>query len=372
MTARHNPMPRRELLQLAHTYKPEKHSIAGWLVSEKLDGTRCFWDGGLSRHVPTLQVPWAGIVNPKTGELKAKIKPVATGLWSRYGNPIMAPPWFLDSLPRSPLDGELWAGRGNFQLCRSICAGDTPDARFDQIRYAVYSTPSLPYIFANGEIKNPSMRLAVKLAEVQAWIDTRLPGLAGFVSVAAPATFADELDFLSENITEQHDHVFLHKQIQLPSDEDAAREAVSTFLTEVLDKGGEGVVLRNPNASWTPKRNKGSLKHKPFCDSEGIIVGFVAGKKGKQGNVLGKIGTLIMRWGGVEFEIGGGLSFAERELLGDRAFNYAAAHPGEVLPDWCDGKHLKRQQTITFKYRELSDSGIPKEGRFWRRRDGVE
>ncbi len=41
-------MPRRELLQLAHTYKPDKHKIAGWYISEKLDGTRCFWDGGLT------------------------------------------------------------------------------------------------------------------------------------------------------------------------------------------------------------------------------------------------------------------------------------------------------------------------------------
>jgi DNA ligase-1 len=231
----------------------------------------------------------------------------------------------------------------------------------------------LPYIFADGEVKNPGMRLAVKLAEVQAWIDTRLPELAGFASVASPATFADELDFLGENITPQHGHVFLHEQIQLPSDETDAREAVSTFLREVLDKGGEGVVLRNPNASWLPKRNAGSLKHKPFYDSEAVIIGFVAGKKGKQGNVLGKIGVLKVRWRDVEFEIGGGLSMTERELYGSGgAFNYAVEHPGEILPDWCDGKHLRRGQTITFKYRELSDSGIPKEGRFWRRRDGVE
>ncbi len=57
-------MMRRELLQLAHNYKPDKHKIAGWYISEKLDGTRCFWDGGLSRDVPTDQVPWASITDP--------------------------------------------------------------------------------------------------------------------------------------------------------------------------------------------------------------------------------------------------------------------------------------------------------------------
>ena len=131
---RRNQWRRREFLQLADHYDPHKHDVAGWFVSEKLDGTRCFWDGGLTRGLPTEQVPWASIIDPKTGEKKAKIKPVATGLWSRYGNPIMAPDWWLNQLPACPLDGELWAGRGKFQLCRSICGGDTPDERFSQDR----------------------------------------------------------------------------------------------------------------------------------------------------------------------------------------------------------------------------------------------
>jgi len=365
-------MSRRELLQLAHTYKPEKHDIAGWFISEKLDGTRCFWDGGLSRDVPTDQVPWASITDPKTGRLKAKIKPIATGLWSRYGNPIMAPDWFLNLLPCCPLDGELWAGRGNFQLCRSICAGDAPDPRFDRIQYAVYSTPALPYVFADGEIKNANMHRQIRWAEVESWISGRLDRLPDFASVDTPATFAGELAFLCENIPVQDDRVFLHRQVQLPQNAQDAREKVNAFLDKVLDQGGEGVVIRDPQASWFPKRNRGLLKYKPFDDSEATVIGFVAGKEGKQGNVLGKIGALKVRWRDVEFEIGSGLTMAERELFDDRAFDYAAAHPGEALPDWCDGKDLKRRQTITFKYRELSDDGVPKEARFWRRREGVE
>ena len=39
---------RREFLQLAERYDAEKHDAAGRYISEKLDGTRCFWDGGLS------------------------------------------------------------------------------------------------------------------------------------------------------------------------------------------------------------------------------------------------------------------------------------------------------------------------------------
>ena len=84
----------REFLQLAETYVAAKHGVGGYFLSEKLDGTRCFWDGGLSRGVPTEQVPWASLIDPKTGQKKTKIKPVATGLWSRYGNPIIAPDEF--------------------------------------------------------------------------------------------------------------------------------------------------------------------------------------------------------------------------------------------------------------------------------------
>ena len=114
------------------------------------------------------------IIDPKTGQKKAKIKPVATGLWSRYGNPIMAPDWWLNQLPSCPLDGELWAGRGKFQLCRSICGGDDPDDRFDQIVFAVYSSPPLTSIFGSGEIKNTNMVCTVDYLTIEAWIRQRL------------------------------------------------------------------------------------------------------------------------------------------------------------------------------------------------------
>ena len=169
-------MARREFLQLADHYDPSKHDVAGWFISEKLDGTRCFWDGGLSRGLPTEQVPWASVIDPKTGGKKAKIKPVATGLWSRYGNPIMAPDWWLNQLPSCPLDGELWAGRGKFQLCRSICGGDVPDERFDKIVFAVYSTPPLGAIFSTGQIKNANMVCNVDYLAAEAWIRRRLYG----------------------------------------------------------------------------------------------------------------------------------------------------------------------------------------------------
>ena len=56
----------------------------------------------------------------------------------------------------------------------------------------------------------------------------------------------------------------MHQQTKLIDDLEEAAEQVEAFLQKVLDQGGEGVVVRNPQATWTPKRHRGILKYKPF------------------------------------------------------------------------------------------------------------
>src|SRR5580658_9321513 len=53
--------------------------LTGWLMSEKLDGVRAYWDG--------------------------------KQFLSRQGNLYRAPDWFIEGLPSVPLDGELWIDR---------------------------------------------------------------------------------------------------------------------------------------------------------------------------------------------------------------------------------------------------------------------
>ena len=97
-------MARREFLQLADHYDPRKHDVAGWFVSEKLDGTRCFWDGGLTRGLPTEQVPWASRSStPRPARRKPRSSPwqpacgAATAIrsWPRTGGSTSFPavPW---------------------------------------------------------------------------------------------------------------------------------------------------------------------------------------------------------------------------------------------------------------------------------------
>lgn len=359
---------RREFLQLAKTLKAGKDKIAGWYVSEKLDGTRCFWDGGISRGLPTLSVPYASIIDPKTGNKKAKIKPTATGLWSRYGNPIIAPDWFLDRLPPCPLDGELWAGRGNFQLCRSICGGDTPDPRFDQIQYAAYGCPSMNLVIQSGEIKNTNFHANFDLDKFAKWVDKTIESnRPNFVSLDEDATFEHELMALRDTLND--DRVFLHKQVKLPECENHARVLLEELLAAAIEAGGEGVIVRDPTAVWTPKRVASLLKYKPFDDDEGTVVGFTAGRKTDKGSkLLGKIGALILDYKGKRLELAG-LTDEEREFATADMRDVASRHPGEEMGKGFQGKHFKVGDTVTFIYRELSDDGIPKEARYLRQRD---
>jgi DNA ligase-1 len=359
-------MARREFLQLAHKYEPAKSKVAGWFISEKLDGTRCFWDGGLTRGMKTVDVPWASVTDPKTGRPKKKIKPISTGLWSRYGNPIMAPDWFLNQLPCCPLDGELWAGRGKFQLCRSICAGDDPDSRFDQIVYAVYSSPPIAQVFATGEIKNTNMVCPIDFLAIERWIQRQLDSFDGDYRYLPPGSlFKDELDFLSDNLENSAASVcYLHPQTQI----EGARQ-IDVYLDRVLDQGGEGIILRSPTQLWVPKRHRGILKYKPHSDAEGVVTGFTSGRETDKGSkLLGMIGALILDFQGKRLELAG-LTDEERTFAESRMTEYAKQHPGVDMPADFQGKHFRLGQKVTFKYRELSDDGIPKEARYWRRRD---
>jgi DNA ligase-1 len=364
---------RREFLQLAKTFDAKKSKIGGWYVSEKLDGTRCFWDGGLTRGLATDSVPWASVIDPKTGKRKAKIKPVSTGLWSRYGNPIIAPDDFLDLLPPIPLDGELWAGRGNFQLCRSICGGDTPDPRFSMIQYAVYGSPAINRVMMTGEIKNTNFHAKFDVNEIAKFIVCCIENVQpNFASLDEESTFDHELLGLKDYL--DGDRIYIHRQVRLPEAEESARARMNEYLDTVVENGGEGVIIRDPNAEWTPKRVASLLKFKPFEDDEGVIVGFTTGRETNKGSkLLGKIGALILDYQGKRLELAG-LTDEEREFATNSMVDWAENNPGEEVPRdrGFNGKHFKVGQKVTFKYRELTDDGIPKEARYFRQREDEE
>jgi DNA ligase-1 len=359
---------------LAKKYQPARNTVGGWYISEKLDGTRVFWDGGISRGVPTVEVPYANVIDPKTGKLKKKIKPTATGLWSRYGNPIIAPDWFLNLLPSMMLDGEIWAGRGNFQLCRSICGGDSPGPDWDKAEFAVFGCPPVDLIFSDGEIKNTNAAMQVSYDNFDQWLHKRNPGvlehwlrLSSEGSDGRYAPFEAEL-MLMRDMVPSEGRVYLHQQKKLPLGVKDAALAVESELQRVLDLGGEGIMLRDPDGPWLPKRVSTLLKYKPFSDDEGTVVGFTSGRRTDKGSkLLGMIGALILDYKGKRLELSG-LTDEERTFATVEMKAFAEEWPGADMPRWAEGRHFKIGDTVTFKYRELSDDGIPKEARYWRQR----
>lgn len=78
-------------LLLGYKWTGEK-DLSGWLVSEKFDGCRLYWDG--------------------------------ERFWTKGGAVVHAPSWFVEGLPNRPLDCELWAGRGLLGVAHAAIKGN--------------------------------------------------------------------------------------------------------------------------------------------------------------------------------------------------------------------------------------------------------
>jgi DNA ligase-1 len=96
-------------LMLLKSYQPNQ-DVTGWVMSEKLDGVRAYWDG--------------------------------TNLVSRQGNVFNAPKWFIKDFPSFELDGELWLARGAFEETISIVRRKIPDSRWKKMTYQVFEVPN--------------------------------------------------------------------------------------------------------------------------------------------------------------------------------------------------------------------------------------
>ncbi len=96
---------------------PDDLDPRGYLVSEKYDGVRGYWDG--------------------------------RQLWFRSGLPVAAPAWFTAALPPVALDGELWLARGRFEaLVGAVRRAQPVDSEWRGIRFMVFERPGAEGSFA--------------------------------------------------------------------------------------------------------------------------------------------------------------------------------------------------------------------------------
>lgn len=316
-------MQKRELTLLAHDFEAEKHNVNGWYCSEKLDGQRAIW-------LPqTRGVPIAGI--PFANRERDHRDHISTGLWSRYAKPIHAPGWFLDQFPQWNLDGELWAGRGSFQLLSSAVRKLIPlDHEWVQVRYLAFDMPSDEEFWKMGRVYTPNYSYV---------FDGQSPWP---FRTEQHRSFSSVLHYLERNLV-RTDNVDLHAQVQLDFGTTAGLQQMEAKLSDVVAGGGEGLIVRHYNLTWEPIRSHQLLKVKPVLSSTCTVVDWTLGK----GKLSGMFGALLVEWQGKRFELSG---FTNLERT--------------IYAGW--PRYFPAGMEIEFSYRELTDAGIPKEARFKR------
>jgi len=121
--------------------------------------------------------------------------------------------------------------------------------------------------------------------------------------------------------------------------------ALKTLLQTTVKAGGEGLMLHRGNSLYQSGRNGDVLKVKLHEDAEATVVGYEAG----QGKYAPHIGALWVETPqGLRFKLGAGLSDVQRQ------------NP-PALGQW-----------VTYRYRGLTDKGVPRFASFVRIRPAVE
>ncbi|MFN5744974.1 MAG: DNA ligase [Methylococcaceae bacterium] len=120
------------------------------------------------------------------------------------------------------------------------------------------------------------------------------------------------------------------------------RRALKARLDEIVAAGGEGLMLHRADADYRTGRSTDLLKLKPYLDSEARVTGYIAGK----GQHTGRMGALrVTDAEGRTFHLGNGFTDAQRD------------------------KPPAIGSLVTYRYRGLTQKGLPRFASFIRVRE---
>ena len=219
-------------LLLANVYRPGMR-LADYWVSEKYDGVRGYWDGHTLR--------------------------------TRGGETVATPAWFTAGWPDTPMDGELWAGRGRFSHAQSTVRQQQPDdAAWREMRLMVFDLPAHGGTF---DQRLPALNQLVELLD-QPWVQA------------------------------------------VPQQRVASDAALQKLLLRTVRAGGEGLMLHRGASMYRAGRSDDLIKVKTHEDAEAKVVAHLPG----QGRHAGRLGALVVEMpSGQRFRLGAGLTDAERD-----------------------------------------------------------
>lgn len=231
-TATPSLTPQAQAVWLAHTYQGHENLSDYWL-SEKYDGIRGFWDG--------------------------------RQLLSRNGKVFNPPAWFIKDWPSAAFEGELWAGRGQFEQAASVIQRkQAPDTAWRTLRFMVFDAPTLKQAFTE-----------------------RIRRYQGLV----------------QQIGQPWVKAVAQSQAQTHS-------ALKALLHKTVQAGGEGLVLHRGNSLYQGGRTSDVLKAKLQDDAEARVVSHEVGL-GKHAQRTGALWVQTPQ--GLRFKLGTGMTDAQRE-----------------------------------------------------------
>ncbi|MBI3866049.1 MAG: DNA ligase [Planctomycetia bacterium] len=150
-----------------------------------------------------------------------------------------------------------------------------------------------------------------------------------FDAPACPGTFEGRIEYAQAVVQEWHSEFILFD----PQIRCEGKAHLEEELERILRLGGEGVMLRQPGSPYVGRRSATLLKVKRFLDADARVIEHQPGA----GRHRGRLGALLVVLpNGIQFAVGTGFTDAQRE------------NPPPI------------GATVSFRYQELSDGGVPR------------